>query len=154
VPAAITILPDEIENPLPRGDEGLNLQPHDANWPEGFLTIRGAKFNKTRLVPPHPSTQEVLSAYAERRDKIYAPRRNASFFLSSHGTRLNASDVSKVFRNLSKHIGIRDLGMGQWPRLYDFQHRFAVEKLLDWYHNGEQVVPRMPVLSTYQGQEL
>jgi hypothetical protein len=32
-----------------------------------------------------------------------------------------------------------------------FRHRFAVETLLGWYRNGEQVVRRMPVLSTYLG---
>jgi integrase/recombinase XerD len=131
--------------------EALNLQPHDANWSESLLTIRGAKFGKSRLVPLHPSTREVLLAYAKRRDQIYAPRRVSYFFVSSRGTRLNASNVSKIFRDLSRRIGIRDPGLGHGPRLHDFRHRFAVETLLDWYRNGEQVVRRMPVLSTYLG---
>jgi integrase/recombinase XerD len=102
-------------------------------------------------VPLHPSTREVLLAYAERRDQIYAPRRVSYFFVSSHGTRLNASNVSKIFRHLSRQIGIRDPGVGHGPRLHDFRHRFAVETLLSWYRNGEQVIRRMPVLSTYLG---
>jgi integrase/recombinase XerD len=131
--------------------EALNLQPRDANWSESFLTIRGAKFGKSRLVPLHPSTREVLLAYAQRRDQIYAHRRVCYFFVSSRGTRLNASNVSKIFRNLSRQIGIRDPGVGHGPRLHDFRHRFAVETLLGWYRNGEQVIRRMPVLSTYLG---
>jgi len=131
--------------------EALNLQPHDANWSESLLTIRGAKFGKSRLAPLHPSTREVLLAYAKRRDQTYAPRRVSYFFVSSRGTRLNASNVSKIFRDLSRRIGIRDPGLGHGPRLHDFRHRFAVETLLDWYRNGEQVVRRMPVLSTYLG---
>jgi integrase/recombinase XerD len=93
----------------------------------------------------------LLFAYAKRRDQIYAPHRVSYFFVSSHGTRLIVSNVSKIFRNLSRQIGIRDPGVGHGPRLNDFRHRFAVETLLGWYRNGEQVIRRMPALSTYLG---
>ena len=101
--------------------EALNLQPHDANWSESLLTISGAKFKKSRLVPLHPSTKEVLLAYAGRRDQIYAPRRLPYFFVSSHGTRLNGKNVSKIFRGLCRQIGIRDPGAAHGPRLHDFR---------------------------------
>jgi integrase/recombinase XerD len=126
--------------------EALNLQPHDANWSESLLTIRDAKFGKSRLVPLHSSTLEVLMAYAERRDQIYAPRQVPYFFVSSHGTRLFATNAGKIFRDLSRHVGIRDHGVSHGPRLHDFRHRFTVETLLSWYRNGEQVIRRMPVL--------
>jgi integrase len=131
--------------------EALNLQPHDANWSESLLTIRDAKFGKSRLVPLHSSTLEVLLAYAERRDQIYAPRRVSYFFVSSHGTRLFSTNAGKIFRDLSRQIGIRNHGVSHGPRLHDFRHRFAVETLLSWYRDGEQVIRRMPVLSTYMG---
>jgi integrase/recombinase XerD len=131
--------------------EALNLQPHDANWSESLLTIRDAKFGKSRLVPLHSSTLEVLLAYAERRDQIYAPRRVSYFFVSSHGTRLFPTNAGKIFRDLSRQIGIRDHGVSHGPRLHDFRHRFAVETLLSWYRDGEEVIRRMPVLSTYMG---
>ncbi len=131
--------------------EALNLQPHDVDWVESVLTIRGAKFDKSRLVPLHPSTREVLLAYAERRDYTYAPRQVLYFFVSSRGTRLIATNVSKVFRHLSRQIGIRDPNAGQGPRIHDFRHRFAVETLLGWYRSGEQIRRRLPVLATYLG---
>jgi integrase len=109
--------------------EALNLQPHDANWSESLLKIRGAKFGKSRLVPMHPSTREVLLAYAQRRDQIYAHRRVCYFFVSSHGTRLNASNVSKIFRNLSRQIGIRDAGVTHGPRLHDFRQNAEARKM-------------------------
>jgi integrase/recombinase XerD len=131
--------------------EALNLQPQDVDWSESVLTIRGAKFGKSRLVPLHPSTREVLLAYAERRDQVYVRRPVSYFFVSSHGTRLIASNVSKIFRDLSRQIGIRAPGAGHGPRLHDFRHRFAAETLLSWYRNGENVTRRLPVLSTYLG---
>ncbi len=131
--------------------EALNLQPHDVDWAESVLTIRGAKFGKSRLVPLHPSTREVLLAYAERRDHIYAPRQVSYFFVSSQGTRLIATNVSKIFRHLSRQIGIRTPSAKTGPRIHDFRHRFAVETLLEWYRNGEEISRRLPVLSTYLG---
>jgi Phage integrase family len=47
-----------------RISEARNLQTDDADLNEGILTIRGAKFGKSRLIPIHPSTRTVLSDYA------------------------------------------------------------------------------------------
>ena len=57
-----------------RVGEAIHLQPQDVDWSEGVLTIRGAKFGKSRLVPLHPSTRTVLRDYAQRRDHIFARR--------------------------------------------------------------------------------
>ena len=57
-----------------RISEARNLQTEDVDLKEGVLTIRGAKFGKSRLVPIHPSTRKVLSDYASRRDRFLARR--------------------------------------------------------------------------------
>ena len=44
-----------------RISEARNLETVDVDLKEGVLTIRGAKFGKSRLVPIHPSTRQVLS---------------------------------------------------------------------------------------------
>lgn len=133
--------------------EALNLQPQDVDLAEGILTIRRTKFDKSRLVPLHPSTREVLARYAKLRDENYARRGRPViyFFAAIHGTRLNNSGVNLVFRALSRQIGLRRRGERHGPRLHDFRHRFAVETLLRWYRSGEAVTRRMPVLSTYLG---
>jgi len=54
--------------------EALGL-PRDAiDWCQSLLTIRGAKFGKSRLVPLHGSTLAALRDYAERRDSKFANR--------------------------------------------------------------------------------
>ena len=60
-------------------------------------------------------------------------------------------NLSRIFRELSRQIGIRKPGVRNGPRLHDFRHRFAIETLLRWYRRGESVPQRMPVLSTYLG---
>jgi integrase len=131
--------------------EAVHLQPQDVDWAEGVLTIRGAKFGKTRLVPLHPSTLSVLHAYAKRRDKIFAGRSLPAFLVTSHGTKLEKTNLSRIFRELSRQIGIRKPGVRNGPRLHDFRHRFAIQTLLRWYRRGAPVAQRMPVLSTYLG---
>src|SRR6266480_6166176 len=51
-----------------RISEVLKLEQPDVDLGEGILTIRQAKFGKTRLVPLHTSTRDVTADYARRRD--------------------------------------------------------------------------------------
>lgn len=132
-----------------RVGEAINLKPEDVNLDEGVVTIRAAKFDKTRLVPLHRTTRAVLAHYARQRDEIYPAV--PTFFVTSHGTKLEKPNISRVFRELSRQIGIRGPGARRGPRLHDFRHRFAVETLLGWYRKGDEVTRRMPVLSTYLG---
>jgi integrase len=134
-----------------RVSEALNLHGKDVDWSEGVLTIRGAKFGKSRLIPLHASTLRVLSAYAKRRDRFFGNKPVSHFFVSSAGTRLNRSYVSRTFRQLSRQIGLRAACATHGPRLHDFRHRFAVQTLVRWYRQGKDVERRLPILSTYLG---
>jgi integrase len=131
--------------------EAINLQPQDVDLSAGVLTVRGAKFGKTRLVPLHPSTRAVLRDYAKHRDQLLAGHPRPYFLMTGRGKQLEKSGLSLVFRNLSRQIGIRKSGVRHGPRLHDFRHRFAIETLLGWYRRGESVSQRMPVLATYLG---
>lgn len=131
--------------------EALNLRCSDVDWAEGILTIRDAKFGKSRLIPLHPSGLKVLSDYAARRDRIFAVRKTPYFFCSRCDGRLDAGQVRRFFYVLSRQIGIRGASASRGPRLHDFRHRFAVQTLLQWHRDGEDVRRRLPVLSTYLG---
>jgi integrase/recombinase XerD len=134
-----------------RISEALNLQLAHIDWSEGVLTIRDTKFGKSRLVPLHASSLKVLSDYALRRDRLFANRNTAYFFPSRRGAQLDAGQVRRTFYTLSRQIGIRGVSASRGPRLHDFRHRFAVQTLLHWHRNGEDVRRRLPILSTYLG---
>jgi integrase/recombinase XerD len=132
--------------------EAIRLKIEDANLQEGLLTIRGTKFGKSRLVPIHRSTQEVLAQYRTRRERFLAGRNtSSSFFVTSRGNHLDIGDIHRTFYKLSRRIGLRAANASHGPRLHDFRHRFAVQTLLRWYRSGEDVERRLPVLSTYLG---
>lgn len=133
-----------------RISEARNLETDDVDLNEGILTIRGAKFGKSRLVPIHPSTRTVLSDYASQRDRFLA-RRPETFFVSGRGTRLDGAEIRRTFYYLSRQIGLRGACDSHGPRLHDFRHRFAVETLVQWYRSGQDVERRLPILSTYLG---
>jgi integrase len=134
-----------------RLSEALNLRAEDLDWSEAILTIRGAKFGKSRLVPLHASTCKVLADYVKRRDRRFGLRPEAHFFVNKNGNRLDKGEVHRKFYALSRQIGLRAVGASRGPRLHDFRHRFAVETLLRWYRSGEDPKRRLPILSTYLG---
>ena len=57
-----------------RVTEALNLKPEDIDWPQGVLTVGRAKFQKSRLVPLHPSALRELRAYIKRHNRFFAAR--------------------------------------------------------------------------------
>jgi integrase/recombinase XerD len=131
--------------------EALNLRTGDIDWSEGILTIRGAKFGKSRLVPLHASTCKVLTDYSKRRDRRFGGRTEGHFLVNKNGKRLDKGEVHRAFYTLSRQIGLRAVDASRGPRLHDFRHRFAVQTLLRWYRNGEDPKRRLPILSTYLG---
>lgn len=132
--------------------EARNLELRDVDLKTGVLTIRNAKFGKSRLIPIHASTRRVLAAYLERRDRRWAARQVSSYLLvSNRGTRLDNKDIHRTFYALSRQIGLRGQSDSHGPRIHDLRHRFAVMTLLRWYQSGEDVERRLPILSAYLG---
>jgi site-specific recombinase XerD len=132
--------------------EALNLELQDVDLQAAVLTIRSGKFGKSRLVPLHGSTCEVLADYITRRNRFAAGRSITSYLLvSSRGRRLDDRVVHETFDVLARQIGLRHPSNSPNPRLHDFRHRFALLTLLNWYRGGEDAERLLPVLCTYLG---
>jgi integrase len=134
-----------------RISEARHLELQDVDLRTGVLTIRGAKFGKSRLIPMHVSTR-VLAAYLARRARHWAGRAVSPYvFASSRGNRLDGGDIHRTFYAVSRQIGLRGPSDRHGPRLHDLRHRFAVMTLLRWYRAGEDAERRLPILSAYLG---
>ncbi len=134
-----------------RISEVIHLEYGDVDLDQMLLTIRLTKFNKSRLIPLHPTTVKKIKRYLQRRDQLYPPPTTSRFFLSNQGTPLTDCTVRWTFVKLSHQIGLRKVGDRFGPRIHDLRHRFAVTTLLYWYRTGVDVEQRLPVLSTYLG---
>jgi integrase/recombinase XerD len=132
--------------------EARNLELQDVDLDAAVLTIRGAKFGKSRLVPLHASTCNVLADYIARRERHWAGRPVSSYlFVSSWGNRLDFGEIHRTFYALSRQIGLRGVSDSHGPRLHDMRHVFATKTLVHWYQSDQDPARRLPILSAYLG---
>ncbi len=132
--------------------EARNLELRDVDLEAAVLTVRNAKFGKTRLVPLHASTCKVLADYMARRQRHWADRPVSSYlFVSSRGNRLDGGQIHRAFYVLSRQIGLRGASDSHGPRLHDMRHRFATNTLVTWYRSHQDPERLLPVLSAYLG---
>lgn len=129
--------------------EALALRRGDLDLDTGVITIREAKFDRSRLVPLHSTTTEALGRYALERDRLCAKPRSDAFFLSSTGTKLRHSGVSKTFRQITIAMGLRTATVH--PRIHDLRHSLAVRTLIEWQRSGANVDEHIGVLSNFLG---
>lgn len=148
-----------------RVGEAISLDRKDVDLGQGLLTVRQAKFSKSRLVPVPFTTQKQLLAYARVRDRICPHPNTPSFFISERGTRLTDCTVRRWFVIVSHRIGLRAPTDRRGPRIHDLRqhagnrvmpdrhnrHRFAYRTLLNWYRRDMDVEAHPPKLTTYLG---
>lgn len=131
--------------------EALALDNEDIDWDEGVLTVRRAKFGKSRLIPFHATTRSALRRYVHRRDRTSALPARSPFFPSPTRKRLKYGQVHRTFGLLLHRAGLPSSGDRRGPGLHDFRHRFAVNALVRWYRAGLDVERHIFSLSTYLG---
>lgn len=113
------------------------------------LIIAKTKFKKSRLIPLHPTTRRALDEYLSLRLRVTT----LSDALLIVNTRAAPSyeTAARVFRELSRDIGIRR-GPGQpQPRIHDLRHSFAVRSLERCPCDRDAVSRHIVALSTYLG---
>ncbi len=131
--------------------EALSLDNGDVDLVHGVLTVREAKFNKSRQLPVHESTVRALRAYAKRRVQLCPDATTSAFFLSAAGTRVLYCNFHLGFQELVRRAGIEPRSPSCRPRPHDLRHSFAVRTLIGWYRDGLEVEAKLPKLSTYLG---
>jgi integrase/recombinase XerD len=129
--------------------EAIGLDRHDVDLRTWVITIREAKFDRSRFVPLHPSTTAALRRYVADRDRLCTNPRCGALFVSSVGTVLTRSGVEKVFRTITTVAGIRTDKVH--PRIHDLRHSLAVRTLIEWQRAGLSIDQRIGVLSAYLG---
>lgn len=123
-----------------------NLKIQDIDFEQQLFVINVSKFRKSRIVPVHKSVLNAL--------KVYLPMRTHQdsdvVFQTFSGNPLSASTFSQSFNKvIEEHkIGYKD---GKKPRIHDFRHSFAVNKVVEWQKSGKNVQELLSILSTYLG---
>ena len=129
--------------------EAIGLDRDDVDFDTGVITIRQAKFDRSRLVPLHPRPPRRWRATRPSATGSVPSPASRAFFLSSVGTRSTRSGVDKTLRQITTALGLRTETVH--PRAHDLRHRFAVDTLIRWHRAGVNVDEHIAVLSTYLG---
>ena len=125
--------------------EAINLTPADVDLDNGILTIRFAKFEKSRYIPLSDDVISDLRRYMS--SQVHAP----FLFPGRNGQRLNKNSVYEKFRQTLLIANIPHYGRGTGPRVHDLRHTFACHCLQRWIRNGVPISSALPRLSTYLG---
>ena len=133
-----------------RVGEAIDLDRTDLDREEGVITVRDAKFGKSREVPLHSTTVEAIEDYAGHRNRRLARSVTPALFLSLAGTRLLYQNVHLTFLRLVQWAGLSDRKPRR-PRIHDLRHSYAVRTLTDAYRAALDVERQLPLLSPYLG---
>jgi integrase/recombinase XerD len=134
-----------------RPGEAVGLDRPDVDLNNGVVGIRAGKQKKQRVVPLHATTISALRDYARLRDACVREPSTPAFFVSARGQRMGREELNRTFTKLVCEVGLDGRGARARPRPHDLRHAFAVNTLLGWYRDGENVDRRMPLLSTWLG---
>lgn len=128
--------------------EALNLRLTDIQ--SDSLTIRKTKFGKSRWLPLHQSTANVLKHYLAQR-KAWACDSDRLFLSWPHRRPLSYDAALVTFQTLCEKAGINGAGARHKPRLHDVRHSFATHALRRCGADRDAVEQHMLALSTYLG---
>ncbi len=133
--------------------EALSLALADVDLLECLVTVRDAKFHKSRLVPTGPKLTQELTAYARQRRMLPLPEGDDSaFFATRTGHGLSYHRAAALFRRIRATTGVcREPEARYQPRLHDIRHTAAVHRVVAWYRTGMNVQRLLLPLSTYLG---
>lgn len=138
-----------------RRGELLRLTFGDFDAAESTLLIRATKFHKERIIPLSVTTDAELCKYLSERQQCGFSTKESSPIIWNNrggvaGKAYTENGLAQNWKLLCASLKILT-SKGIPPRIHDIRHSFAVNALLRWYDNGENVLAKLPQLSTYMG---
>jgi integrase/recombinase XerD len=104
--------------------EVVALTVADVDMSASVITVRNAKFHKTRVVPIGSQLRQIIVDYAARRQAAgHSMGAEAPFFVLRRGASTSVQIVQCAFRRLCRRADIcRHDGARYQPRLHDMRH--------------------------------
>jgi len=151
-PAVIYTLIGLLNSTGLRIGEALKLTLADVDLRGQLLTIRETKFKKWRYVPLSPSTVHYLTGFLRQRSEAgFSTAPTAPVFVNPQGRAYGHPRIVFIFLEIIRRIGLRGPKGERGPRLHDFRHTFAVNRLALWYRQEVNLLAKLPLLATYLG---
>jgi integrase len=106
--------------------EAASLDAADLGPATGVLTVRDAKYGRTRLLPLHPTTVTALLDYRRAIGEAFPVPGTPALLVSGAGTRLLTVNIGATFRQLVVAAGLMPRSANCRPRPHDLRHTLAV----------------------------
>ncbi|QQE78438.1 tyrosine-type recombinase/integrase [Alicyclobacillus sp. SO9] len=133
-----------------RSSEVLGLKVEDVDLVTGKLFICQSKGHKDRTVVMSDDILKLCQIYHSRVSLIFTNR--VYFFPNHRGHHYNRQFLDFTFREFWTKTGIVFTN-GNPPRVHDFRHTFAVNRLNQWVKEEKDLNAYLPYLSMYLGHE-
>jgi integrase len=132
-----------------RSSEARLLSAEDVDLNSGKVTIRESKGWRSRVVYMSADMLDVCREYdAIIRRRL--PERDA-FFPNKNGRFYGKSTLDCWFHEFWDRLPEADLIVGNSPRVHDFRHVYAVNRMNGWVRDGQNTNALYPYLSEYMG---
>lgn len=135
--------------------ETMSLRIRDLRLKDCCVLIRESKFYKSRIVTFNKDVLKVIQDFLGWRKAQGMPEDpDTNLWLDEKNNPMKKDTFNDIFDRIRKKAGIRRVdGAIYQPRIHDLRHTFAVNRLKQWYENGEDVHQLLPALSTYMGHK-
>lgn len=131
-----------------RSSEVTRLKVEHVDLKTGKLTIRQSKGHKDRTVMLSEDVLQLCRVYHEKVSCIFPER--IYFFPNHRGHRYRKDFLGYTFHDFWNKTGIVCVS-GNLPRVHDFRHTFAVNRLNQWVKEKKDLNAYLPYLSMYLG---
>jgi len=132
-----------------RCSEARLLKVEDVDLKTGKLTIRQSKGNKDRVVMMSEELVSLCRIYHTKVSQILPDR--IIFFPNRYGNCYTGNTIDYWLHLFWEKPGMPQASSGNPPRVHDFRHTFAVNRLNLWVQEGKGLNAYLPYLSMYLG---
>lgn len=129
--------------------EVCKLKIEDVDLDQGTCFIRETKGHKERIVAMSDDLWALCRKYRNIVQYILPCN---EYFFPNRKSHYGRSHLSVLFRMCWERAGF-SVEKESVPRVYDFRHTFATNRLYQWMHEGKDLHAWLPYLSTYMGHE-
>lgn len=135
-----------------RRGELLRLTATDYDPSTRTFMIRASKFHKSRLLPVQKDVAMEIERFLKALSSIQPSLPASALFRGPYhgGQAYSGTQLTKNVHILLTHAGIKKPD-GRLPRIHDFRFSFAVNALVRWYRDGNDVQAKLPLLAAYMG---
>jgi len=134
-----------------RVGEIADLRVCDVDVKDGYISISGGRFGRSRRIPIGRDLRAILKSYLGFRHKKHSTI-DRLFVTRDGGALATARNLRKRFKLLRVLAGIQSANRTRGdPRMYDLRPSFAVHRIASWIKSGADLNRMLPALAAYMG---